>query len=456
MFEATLALAPESTPEAPFVLLDVQRDVAPELLAHLKRYKLRAKVELLDLSGSHAVTALLPTDPFRLGAPGGPKGEPDDEAGVLAAHVRHALADSRAPHAVYADPRSPALLGLRAIGPAAVSLDSLSLPTVADPVHYQALRLLAGVPEGREVADVVPLEWNLTFLHGVAFDKGCYVGQELIARTHFRGLVRKRYVPVCLTGGGAPPRPVACADPLAAAMVHRPDGAVERRVAAAPGGAGHGRGHGPSQAHDFPQSAAGGHHTQHSRIHAAGGGSPATAEPPSAHDHTHGIRLPFPYLDLAWRGAVELGATVASHAGADGGARVGKVVAWAPGVNLALVQLRLSAVAHTLPPPPAADRGAVVLSEGSVDGGSGGADGDNYSHPDTLAAARALHERCAGRDVDLKLPAAVGVHGGHTGSASEAAQVYRATPVLPVWWRHIAHSGVEEVAPTRAAGAPAQ
>lgn len=453
MFEATLALAPESTPELPFVLLDVQRDVAPELLAHLKRYKLRAKVELLDLSGSHAVTALLPTDPFKL-APGGRKGEADDEAGVLVAHVRHALADARAPHAVYADPRSPGLLGLRAMGPAATRLDSLSLPTVTDPAHYQALRLLAGVPEGREVADVVPLEWNLTFLHGVAFDKGCYVGQELIARTHFRGLVRKRYVPVYLTGGGAPPRPVACADPLAAAMVHRPDGAVS------PGGSGHGRGHGPSEAHDFPPSAAAGHHTQHSRIHAAGGGgsSPATAaESAGGHGH-HGIRLPFPFLDLGWRGAVELGAAVASHTGADAGARVGKVVAWAPGTNLALVQLRLSAVAHTLPPPPAADRGAVALSEGSIDGGdASGAGGDDYGRPDTLAAARALHERCAGKAVDLKLPAAAGVHappsphGGHTGSASESAQVYRATPVLPVWWRHIAHSGVEEVAPARVA-----
>jgi folate-binding protein YgfZ len=42
----------------------------------------------------------------------------------------------------------------------------------------------------------VPLEYNLDGLDAISFTKGCYVGQELIARTHFRGVVRKRVVPV--------------------------------------------------------------------------------------------------------------------------------------------------------------------------------------------------------------------------------------------------------------------
>jgi transferase CAF17, mitochondrial len=42
----------------------------------------------------------------------------------------------------------------------------------------------------------IPLEYNVDLLNGVTFDKGCYVGQELVARTHFQGLVRKRLFPV--------------------------------------------------------------------------------------------------------------------------------------------------------------------------------------------------------------------------------------------------------------------
>ena len=44
------------------------------------------------------------------------------------------------------------------------------------------------------------LESNLDALHGVDFDKGCFVGQELTARTKYRSLVRKRLLPVDIDG----------------------------------------------------------------------------------------------------------------------------------------------------------------------------------------------------------------------------------------------------------------
>lgn len=46
----------------------------------------------------------------------------------------------------------------------------------------------------------MPLEYNLDALNGVSYSKGCYVGQELVARTHHRGVIRKRLMPVSLEG----------------------------------------------------------------------------------------------------------------------------------------------------------------------------------------------------------------------------------------------------------------
>ena len=60
---------------------------------------------------------------------------------------------------------------------------------------YRRLRYALGVAEGAELLGLLPLECNLEGLNAVSFEKGCYVGQELTARTHHRGVVRKRVVP---------------------------------------------------------------------------------------------------------------------------------------------------------------------------------------------------------------------------------------------------------------------
>jgi folate-binding protein YgfZ len=80
--------------------------------------------------------------------------------------------------------------------------------TALEPADYERLRLSLGVPDGSRdlvVERSTLLESGFEELRGVDFAKGCFVGQELTARMKYRGLVRKRLLPVDLNG--PPPAP---------------------------------------------------------------------------------------------------------------------------------------------------------------------------------------------------------------------------------------------------------
>ena len=58
-------------------------------------------------------------------------------------------------------------------------------------------RVPLGVAEGnRDIAPDPPVEYNVDYLNGVSFHKGCYIGQELEARTHHVVIVRKEILPL--------------------------------------------------------------------------------------------------------------------------------------------------------------------------------------------------------------------------------------------------------------------
>ena len=158
--------------------LDCAAIQSADLAKRLSFYKLRAKVAILDESADHCVLAYW-------------GGEPENAPGGI----------------VYADPRA-AELGCREILPRAKGL-AIGEASVPD---YEALRISLGVPKGGVdfvYADAFPHEANLDLLHGVDFEKGCYVGQEVVSRMKHRGGARKRIVRVRLDGvAPAPGTPV--------------------------------------------------------------------------------------------------------------------------------------------------------------------------------------------------------------------------------------------------------
>jgi tRNA-modifying protein YgfZ len=87
-------------------------------------------------------------------------------------------------------------------------LSAAPLPTTALPSDWDRHRLALGLPDGSrdlEAEKTVLLEAGFDELNGVSWSKGCYMGQELTARTKYRGLVKRRLVPVAVAGPLPPP-----------------------------------------------------------------------------------------------------------------------------------------------------------------------------------------------------------------------------------------------------------
>jgi folate-binding protein YgfZ len=155
-------------------LIDCPRALAQALTDKLTIYKLRAKVGIENLS---------------------------DSLGVLAAWDGDLAVK---PDLAFADPRNDAL-GWRILVPAELAPKAADLigAELVDSSAHDAHRIAAGVPRGGLdfiYGDAFPHETNMDRLHGVDFDKGCYVGQEVVSRMQHRGTARTRTVRVMLEG----------------------------------------------------------------------------------------------------------------------------------------------------------------------------------------------------------------------------------------------------------------
>lgn len=196
-------------------ILDIAKNEAASLAKRLSMYKLRANVEIKDISDQHVLLALWGPNACSSGP----------TTGTVAFH----------------DPRH-AGLGQRIMAQARFAADIASatngqiVPAAAFHAHRIALR----VPEGGKdyaFGDAYPHEANFDLFNGVSFTKGCYVGQEVVARMHNKTVIKKRIVKVSgaapLTSGtdillgDTPVGHIGSVDGLSALAMLRLDRAIE-------------------------------------------------------------------------------------------------------------------------------------------------------------------------------------------------------------------------------------
>jgi folate-binding protein YgfZ len=153
-------------------LIDCPASVAPDLIKRLGFYRLRAKIAIADESAELTVAAFWDGEPPRL------------RGGFL-----------------YADPRDRRL-GFRAILPRTEAAGLAQAPA-----DYESHRISLAAPKGGAdfaYADAFPHDVNMDLLNGVDFEKGCYIGQEVVSRMRHRGGARKRIVRVRFAAAAPP------------------------------------------------------------------------------------------------------------------------------------------------------------------------------------------------------------------------------------------------------------
>jgi folate-binding protein YgfZ len=162
------------------LLLDCERSQIGDIIRRLARFRLRAQIALDDRSESLFVHAAWSD------------ATPGIEPEIIA----------QAP-----DPRLPDA-GRRVIATAPLTIN-------ATPDDWDLHRLTLGLPDGSrdlEAEKTVLLEAGFDELGGVSWSKGCYMGQELTARTKYRGLVKRRLIPIKIFGDTpAPGSAITCA-----------------------------------------------------------------------------------------------------------------------------------------------------------------------------------------------------------------------------------------------------
>lgn len=177
---------------ADVIYLQCPRALIPDLVKRLRMYVLRSKVLVEDAS-NRMVTLGLASDTLAASIaelPATPHQQAQTAHGTL---IRLADAGTQQRALLVVD-STQAQTGWQ-------SLVTAFTPTSS--VQWEALEIQAGIPQIYTMTkeQFVPQMVNLDALNGINFKKGCYTGQEIVARTHYLGKVKRRTLLAQLTGG---------------------------------------------------------------------------------------------------------------------------------------------------------------------------------------------------------------------------------------------------------------
>lgn len=189
------------------LLIECEKDRVPDLMKRLRIYKLRANADLVDETETYSIFAIWG----------------DDAAQATGLHNERGLAHEISGGTQFIDPRLNTA-GVRSVLPIEVAeaqLQSLAAEP-ASTSDYDLHRLKLGLPDASRdlvVDKAILIESGFDELNGVDWNKGCYMGQELTARTKYRGLVKKRLISVFIEGAAPEPgTPIMVGDKNAGEM----------------------------------------------------------------------------------------------------------------------------------------------------------------------------------------------------------------------------------------------
>lgn len=182
---ALLRLVPQGETD---VLCVLPRELLANALTVLRKYLLRAKATLTDESAMWQIVGL--TDDAALARdPGSAR---HDDGRILWRHASDGRVLALEPH------------GSEAGG--ANDANGATDASAASGLDWLRADIAAGLPEltAQTSGEFVAQMLNLDALGGISFNKGCYTGQEVIARAHYRGRVKRRAQRFALPAGELP------------------------------------------------------------------------------------------------------------------------------------------------------------------------------------------------------------------------------------------------------------
>lgn len=196
------------TLEKSIYYIECDARITRDLEKHLKMYKVRRKVEIDSLENEMKIWSTFEPQMFaneETGHSETTRRQLEGQifpCGTLSNKSTKLIDDI----AIYEDPRIPHM-NLRILSNVQVDEGQivkhlgLDVKPAKTGSSYRQFRYRLGIGEGIDdlpVGKALPLEANCDYLHGVSFHKGCYIGQELTARTHHTGVVRKRLMPLTI------------------------------------------------------------------------------------------------------------------------------------------------------------------------------------------------------------------------------------------------------------------